>query len=133
MRRLPFLVGLFAKQLARQKSLWIVAAVLGSTFLIGHLAQRGFEQALGEGESVEIATRRAVAVLEDYAEQARRLAVVLVLMVSALVAPRARRDGTVQFLDRKRLGLGPDDPITVGKDSKSRILRPLTFGPTEEQ
>ena len=42
-------------------------------------------------------------------------------------------DGAVLFLDRERLGLGPDDPITVGKDSKSELLRPLTFGPTEEQ
>lgn len=35
------------------------------------------------------------------------------------------RDGRVEFLDRKALGLGPDDPFVVGPESKSPILRQL--------
>ena len=42
-------------------------------------------------------------------------------------------DGAVQFLDRERLGLGPDDPITVGSASKSELLRPLILEPSEKE
>ncbi len=41
-------------------------------------------------------------------------------------------DGAVVFRSRKSLGLGPGDKITVGPDSKSTILRPLTFGPPKK-
>ena len=35
-------------------------------------------------------------------------------------------DGSVRFLDREELGLGPDDPIVAGPRSKSPILRRLS-------
>jgi hypothetical protein len=35
-------------------------------------------------------------------------------------------DGTVKWMDREALGLGPDDPLVVGETSKSPILRRLS-------
>ena len=35
-------------------------------------------------------------------------------------------DGRARFLDRKALGLGPDDPIEFGDASKSPLLRALS-------
>jgi len=35
-------------------------------------------------------------------------------------------DGSVRFLDREELGLGPDDPIVAGPRSRSPILRRLS-------
>ena len=42
------------------------------------------------------------------------------------VAIVAFADGRVEVMDRKALGLGPNDPIVAGDESKSPILRTLS-------
>ena len=37
-------------------------------------------------------------------------------------------DGDVDLLVPQELGLGPDDELTVGPESKSPVLRVLRFG-----
>ena len=102
------LTGLFLKQLLRRKSLWIVVAVVGAMALVNYLVYKQLQDALGQGASYDVATRRATSVLTGFAGQIRGLSVALVLLVSALVAPAARKDGTAQFVlclsvDRHRL------------------------------
>ncbi len=52
---------------------------------------------------------------------------VLACLCHPRVALVAFADGSARQLDRERLGLAPDDPIIVGEDSKSPILKKLSF------
>jgi hypothetical protein len=98
MRQYLTLMRLFWQQLIRRKSLWIVMAVVGVALLINYAIQSQMKEMLQNGVRYDIATRRAAASLESYAEQIRMGSVVLVLVIAALVAPPARRDGTTQFV-----------------------------------
>jgi hypothetical protein len=52
-------------------------------------------------------------------------------ILACLCHPRralvAFADGSARLLDRKQLGLGPDDPLIVGESSRSPILKKLSF------
>jgi len=104
------LVWLFWQQLIRRKSLWIVVALAGVVLLINFMIAAQMKGMLEQGIRYDIATRKAVAALDSYAGQVRQWSVVLVLVVAALVAPPARKDGTTQFVltlsvSRRRLAL----------------------------
>jgi hypothetical protein len=98
MRQLVTLVGLFWQSLIRRKSLWLVIAVVGVSLLINYTIQSQMRSMLEDGVRYDIATRRATATLQQYASQIREASVFLVLVIAALVAPPARRDGTTQFV-----------------------------------
>jgi hypothetical protein len=102
------LTVLFLKQLLRRKSLWIVVAVFGAMALVNYVVYKQMQDALGQGASYDLATRQATSALAGFAAQIRGFSIALVLLVSALVAPAARKDGTAQFVlclsvDRYRL------------------------------
>jgi hypothetical protein len=104
------LVWLFWQQLIRRKSLWIVMALAGAVILINFVIAAQMKGMLEQGIRYDIATRKAAAALDSYAGQVRQWSVVLVLVVGALVAPPARKDGTTQFVltlsvSRRRLAL----------------------------
>jgi hypothetical protein len=108
--QLRSLVWLFWQQLIRRKSLWIVVALAGVVLLINFMIAAQMKGMLEQGIRYDIATRKAVAALDSYAGQVRQWSVVLVLVVGALVAPPARKDGTTQFVltlsvSRRRLAL----------------------------
>jgi hypothetical protein len=112
------LVRLFWQQLIRRKSLWIVMAVVGAALLVNYTIQSQMRTMLEQGVRYDIATRRAAATLESYAEQIRGGSVFLVLLIAALVAPAARRDGTTQFVltlsvSRLRLALAQYGALAV--------------------
>jgi len=109
-RQYRSLVWLFWQQLIRRKSFWIVVALAGVVLLINFAIASQMKGMLQEGVRYDIATRRAAAALDSYADQIREWSVVLVLVVGALVAPPSRRDGTTQFVltlsvSRRRLAL----------------------------
>jgi hypothetical protein len=97
MRRYLTLVRLFWQHLIRRKSLWVVIALVGIVLLINAVIQSQMKGMLDEGVRYDIATRRATATLEGYAEQIRQGAALLVLIVGALIAPSSRKEGTSQF------------------------------------
>jgi hypothetical protein len=118
MRQYLTLVRLFWQQLIRRKSLWIVMALVGVVLLINGMIRSQMEAMLQDGVRYDIATRRAAAALEGYAAQIRQGAVLLVLVVGALIAPAARRDGTTQFVltlsvSRRRLALAQFGALVV--------------------
>jgi hypothetical protein len=92
------LVRLFWRHLLRRKSLWVVIAIVGVVLLVNGVIQSQMKGMLENGVRYDIATRRAAAALDTYAEQIRQGAVMLVLVVAALIAPSARKDGTTQFV-----------------------------------
>ena len=98
MRQYRSLVKLFWQQLIRRKSLWVVVALAGVVLLMNFMVASQMKGLLEEGIRYDIATRRAAAALDSYADQIRQWSVVLVLVVGALVAPPSRRDGTSQFV-----------------------------------
>ena len=110
MRQYRSLLWLFWQQLIRRRSLWIVVALAGVVLLVNFAVASEMKGMLEEGIRYDIATRRAAASLDTYADQVRQWSVVLVLVVGALVAPPSRRDGTTQFVltlsvSRRRLAL----------------------------
>lgn len=118
MRQYLTLVRLFWQQLIRRKSLWIVIAVVGVALLINYTIQSQMRSMIEAGVRYDIATRRAAQSLENYAEQIRQGAVILVLIIAALVAPPSRRDGTTQFVltlsvSRWRLALSQYGALAV--------------------
>jgi hypothetical protein len=98
MRQYLTLVRLFWRHLVRRKSLWIVIGIVGVVLLVNTMVQSQMKEMLQEGVRYDIATRRAAAVLDSYADQIRQGAVMLVLVVGALIAPSSRKDGTTQFV-----------------------------------
>src|SRR5262245_13226701 len=91
------LVRLFWQHLIRRKSLWVVIALVGVVVLVNIAVQSQMRAMLQEGVRYDIATRRASASLERYAGQIRQGAVVLAVIIGALIAPAARKEGTSQF------------------------------------
>jgi hypothetical protein len=98
MQQLTTLTTLFLKQLVRRRSLWILVAVLGVMLLVSYFVQKQIDNMMQEGARYEIATRSAASTLNNYAAQIRGFTIAFVLLVSALIAPAARKDGTAQFL-----------------------------------
>ena len=98
MKSILTLTSLFLKQLIRRKSLWIVFIIFAGMVSINYMIQSRMDEAIGQGISVDIATRQAASALESFAGQVRWSSVFLILIVSALVAPQARKDGTTQFV-----------------------------------
>jgi hypothetical protein len=112
------LVWLFWQQLIRRKSIWIVVALAGVVLLINFAIASQMKGMLEQGIRYDIATRRAAAALDSYAGQVRQWSVVLVLVVAALVAPPARKDGTTQFVltlsvSRRRLALAQFGALAI--------------------
>ena len=98
MRRFGSLVRLFWQHLIRRKSLWVVVALVAAVMLINATIQSQMKDMLEDGVRYDIATRRAAATLDRYAEQLRQAAVMLVVVVAALIAPASRKEGTTQFV-----------------------------------
>jgi hypothetical protein len=66
--------------------------------LMNYFISSEMYRALGSGESYDIASRRATSQLQSFAAEIRNYSMVFVLVVSALVAPAACKDGTAQFV-----------------------------------
>jgi len=92
------LSGLFLRQLEHRKSLWLIVGLVAVMILVGYFVDRSMQTALEQGESYDVATRRARTALSSYTEQVKGYAVALVMLTAALIAPAARRDGTAQFV-----------------------------------
>ena len=118
MRQYATLVRLFWRHLVRRKSLWVVIAIVGVVMLVNGIVQSQMKGMLENGVRYDIATRRAAAALDTYAEQIRQGAVILVLVVAALIAPSSRKDGTTQFVlslsvSRLRLAAAQFGALTI--------------------
>ena len=118
MKSLLTLTSLFLKQLIRRRSLWIVLIVFAAMISVNYFIQSQMEKAIGRGVSFDIATRQAASALQSFAEQIRSYSVFLILIVSALVAPASRKDGTTQFVltlsvNRLRLALSQYTALSV--------------------
>ena len=76
------------------------------------------KKAIGRGVSFDIVTKQAASALQAFAGQIRSYSVFLILIVSALVAPASRKDGTTQFVltlsvNRLRLALSQYTALSV--------------------
>ena len=92
------LTTIFLKQLIRSRALWVVSSIVAGMVIINYFIQSQFEGFLGEGASYDIATQKASSILQSFVEQIRSTAILLIVIVSALVAPESRKNGTTQFV-----------------------------------
>ncbi len=120
MQRYLTLVRVFWQHLIRRKSLWVLIALVGVVMLINAAIQSQMKGMLNQGVRYDIATRRAVAALDAYADQIRQGAVLLVLVVGALVAPASNDTRTIPIghsAAGTKLSVFPDQanaPVTAG-------------------
>ncbi len=98
MKHFLALTILFLKQFIRRKSLWIVFIVFAAMMMLNYYIQSQLERAIAEGVRYDIATKQTISSLQTFASQIRVYAVYLILIVSALVAPASRKDGTTHFV-----------------------------------
>jgi ABC-type transport system involved in multi-copper enzyme maturation permease subunit len=82
----------------RSKALWIICAVVISMLLLNFYFQSQMNEWLEGGMTYDMATQRASSNLNSMAKQVRTYSVLLVIIVSALIAPASRKNGTTQFV-----------------------------------
>jgi hypothetical protein len=92
------LVALFWRDLVRRRFLWALALVLVGVVAVNYWTVHTMEDAMGRGESYDIATRRAASNLEQLASTLRNWLYVAVILLAAQVAPESRKNGTTQFV-----------------------------------
>lgn len=96
----PFtsLVKLYIKQLVHSKTLWIIGIIIAGMFIMNYFVRSNMDEILGSGASYDIASRKATSLLNNIAGTIRSYAAVIIVIVSALVAPQSRKNGTTQFV-----------------------------------
>ncbi len=92
------LTAIYIRQLQRSKSTWIVLLIFAGMFIINYYVQSRFEEALKDGVSYDVATRQASSALKQLTDQIRGYSVMLIIIISALIAPESRKNGTTQFV-----------------------------------
>jgi ABC-type transport system involved in multi-copper enzyme maturation permease subunit len=94
---LSALTRVFLQDLVRRKILWLFLAAIVAVVALSGLAQSSFEDSIGHGESMDMATRRAKGLLDKYAEMIRSSLLFVGFAVGVQMAPEARKNGTTQF------------------------------------
>jgi ABC-type transport system involved in multi-copper enzyme maturation permease subunit len=96
----PFttLVKLFLQQMIRSKALWLISGLLLAMILLINYYQSQFREFLGNGMTYEIATQKVIGNLKNIVLQIKSYGVVFIIIISALVAPASRKNGTTQFV-----------------------------------
>jgi hypothetical protein len=94
----PALVLLSVRDLARRRLLWVVVLLLFGGLGLSYLVQQVTADMLASGASYDVATHRAAQQLEGYAASIRTGSVFAAILVAAIIAPEARRNGTTQFV-----------------------------------
>ena len=97
MKAFRALVGLYLRDLARRKLLWIVVLVAVGGIALNYWSAREMDRIMGAGASWAMATRRAASHLEELASTVREWMPLVVVMLASLVAPESRRNGTTTF------------------------------------
>ncbi len=92
------LVMLFLRDLVRRKFLWVLVVLTLGMVGLAYATTRTIEEAMGNGETWEMATRRATSQLESFASWMRPWLAFAVVLLAAQLAPESRRNGTTQFV-----------------------------------
>ncbi len=92
------LVKIFFSQMIRSKALWLMTAVIISMILLNLYYQSQFSEWIDGGMTYDMATQKASNKLNAIAEELRYYSVLFVIIVSALIAPVSRKNGTTQFV-----------------------------------
>ncbi len=92
------LVRIFFSLMIRSKAVWVICAVVIAMILLNFYFQSQMNEWLEGGMTYDMATRRASNSLSSMAAQVRSYSILLVIIVSALIAPASRKNGTTQFV-----------------------------------
>jgi ABC-type transport system involved in multi-copper enzyme maturation permease subunit len=91
-------VRIFLRDLVRRKMFWLLVAATVGVVAVIYGASRTMEDALGNGESWDVASKRAASHLDNLALSLRTSLPLLVTLLAAQLAPESRRNGTTQFV-----------------------------------
>jgi ABC-type transport system involved in multi-copper enzyme maturation permease subunit len=92
------LVRIFLRDLARRRLLWALVLITMAVVAVNYWIAGSVEEAVGNGESWDIATRHAASRLGDLVSWLRPWLGIVVVLFAAQVAPESRRNGTTQFV-----------------------------------
>jgi len=92
------LVAMFLRDLVRRRLFWALVILTVAILGINYWTTRIMEDAMGTGETWDMATRRAASRLDSLASWLRGWIAFVVILLSAQVAPEARKNGTTQFV-----------------------------------
>jgi ABC-type transport system involved in multi-copper enzyme maturation permease subunit len=92
------LVRIFLRDLVRRRLLWALIFITAAAMAIIYWTTQVMEEAVGNGESWDIATRRAASQLDNLVSLLRPWLGFVVVLFAAQVAPESRRNGTTQFV-----------------------------------
>lgn len=106
MSRFSSLVALFVRDLVRRRMLWIIVFIVIGVIGLNYWTAHAMERAVGGGQSIDIATKRAASSLDDLASTVRSMTSYAVIAIAAIVAPESRRNGTTQFVLSLGVGRG---------------------------
>lgn len=92
------LVGVFLRDLSRRKLLWALALLTVGVIGVIDWSNRNLEEAVGQGQAWDLATREAASQLDRLVGWLRPWLGFAVVLLAAQVAPESRRNGTSQFI-----------------------------------
>src|SRR5687767_10242489 len=92
------LVRLFVRDLIRRKLFWALVVVMIGSAAIAYWTNQQMVDAMGRGESYDMASRRAASNLDHLADSVRTWLYIAVILLAAQVAPESRKNGTAQFV-----------------------------------
>jgi ABC-type transport system involved in multi-copper enzyme maturation permease subunit len=98
------LVELFLRDLVRRRMVWIIIVALGVMFWFTELMRNTVEEALQNGESYDIATRKAISQLASIGDNIRHWLPLVAAVLALQLAPESRRNGTTQFVLSQGVG-----------------------------
>lgn len=98
MHRVVPLVKIFLQQMIRSKALWIMSGILALMILLNFYYQNQMREWLQEGMTYDMATQKAASNLKQLANDICEFSILFILIISALVAPASRKNGTAQFV-----------------------------------
>jgi hypothetical protein len=104
------LVVTFLRDFARRRLFWALIILTVAILGINYWTSRLIDDAVGTGETWDIATRQAASRLEGLSSWLRGWIAFVVILLSAQVAPESRRNGTTQFV----LSLGVRREVLAG-------------------
>jgi hypothetical protein len=92
------LIRIFLRDLIRRRLLWGLVLVTAGVMAVNYWLVHQMEEAIGNGESWDIATRQGASRLNDLVSWMRPWLGFAVVLFAAQVAPESRRNGTTQFV-----------------------------------
>ncbi len=97
MRQFFSLVNIFIRQMLRSKAIWLIIGIFALMALANFYNQSRLNTMLNNGVAYDVVTQQATGMINSMAEQIKIFSMIFTILISALLAPASRKNGTTQF------------------------------------